>query len=210
MFHIYTAGRGGRKLDDVRDKYQKACRKLHLTHNEYVLSISEAVEVEKDFRTIILPGLLDHQQMVQENFIQLWKNLLQDASQCGDFTAQNFYEIQKRIDNVMHNINPNGEYREFMEKQKTVSVSPLQFQFDESLIEDVPGKLQSSTLAVDNLTIDWLRTRLLELELAVKDCQEKQMKALECNSSGSIIVANGNQNSMIFTNTISSQKENQK
>lgn len=66
------AGRGGRKLDDVRDKYQKACRKLHLAHNEYVLLISEASEVETDFRTILLPGLLEHQQSIQEEFIIVW------------------------------------------------------------------------------------------------------------------------------------------
>lgn len=68
----FLAGRGGRKLDDVRDKYQKACRKLHLAHNEYVLLISEASEVETDFRTILLPGLLEHQQSVQEEFIIVW------------------------------------------------------------------------------------------------------------------------------------------
>jgi tyrosine-protein kinase Fer len=67
-----TGGRGGRKLDDVRDKYQKACRKLHLAHNEYVLLINEATEVEKDFRTILLPGLLEHQQTLQEGFILTW------------------------------------------------------------------------------------------------------------------------------------------
>lgn len=66
------AGRGGRKLDDVRDKYQKACRKLHLAHNEYVLLISEASEVETDFRTILVPGLLEHQQSIQEEFIIVW------------------------------------------------------------------------------------------------------------------------------------------
>lgn len=66
------AGRGGRKLDDVRDKYQKACRKLHLAHNEYVLLISEASEMEVDFRTILLPGLLEHQQSIQEDFIIIW------------------------------------------------------------------------------------------------------------------------------------------
>jgi hypothetical protein len=67
-----TAGRAGRKLDDVRDKYQKACRKLHLAHNEYVLLIHEATEVEKDYRTILLPSLLENHQTQQENFITTW------------------------------------------------------------------------------------------------------------------------------------------
>lgn len=66
------AGRSGRKLDDVADKYKKACRKLHLSHNEYVLLINEAIEVEKDVRTILLPGLLEHQQTLQEGFILTW------------------------------------------------------------------------------------------------------------------------------------------
>lgn len=69
---LITAGRAGRKLDDVRDKYQKACRKLHLAHNEYVLLLHEATEVEKDYRTILLPTLLAHQQTDQEQFITIW------------------------------------------------------------------------------------------------------------------------------------------
>lgn len=63
-------------MDEVRDKYQKGCRKLHLTHNEYVLLLCEATEFEKDFRTVLLPGLLEHQQSVQENFIQAWYVLI--------------------------------------------------------------------------------------------------------------------------------------
>ena len=31
-------------------------RKLHQTHNDYVLLISEAAEFERDMRTILLPG----------------------------------------------------------------------------------------------------------------------------------------------------------
>lgn len=76
IFHIFCfsceAGRSGRKLDDVRDKYQKACRKLHLIHNEYVLLIHEATEVEKDYRTVLLPCLLANQQALQEQLNEQW------------------------------------------------------------------------------------------------------------------------------------------
>lgn len=34
--------------------------------------LNEAVEVEKDIRTILLPSLLEHQQNLQENFINQW------------------------------------------------------------------------------------------------------------------------------------------
>ncbi|KRF99341.1 uncharacterized protein Dwil_GK11727, isoform C [Drosophila willistoni] len=206
--YIKAPGRSGRKLDDVRDKYQKACRKLHLTHNEYVLSITEAIEVEKDFRTVLLPGLLEHQQSVQESFILLWRNILQEAAQHGDLTSEKYTEIQQRINTVISNINPAEEYGEFTEKHKTSPTTPLLFQFDETLIEDIPGKLQSSTLTVDNLTVDWLRTRLLDLEASVKDCQEKQLKMIEHVNGGSpkangSIISNGSNTS----NGIQSNKD---
>lgn len=55
------------------------------------------------------------------------------------------------------------------------------------------GKLQPNTLAVDNLTIDWLRSRLSELETSVKECQEKQSKlTLENGTPTTPILTNGN------------------
>lgn len=115
---VHLAGRGGRKLDDVRDKYQKACRKLHLAHNEYVLLLSEAAEMEKDFRTILLPGLLEHQQQQQEEFITVWKGIVLEAASVGDWTAFKFKDIQRRIDTSLQNVNPAEEYREFTERNK--------------------------------------------------------------------------------------------
>uniref|UniRef100_A0A182MRX8 non-specific protein-tyrosine kinase n=1 Tax=Anopheles culicifacies TaxID=139723 RepID=A0A182MRX8_9DIPT len=173
--HI-KSGRSGRKLDDVIDKYQKACRKLHQAHNEYVLLITEAVEVEKDFRTILLPGLLEHQQSLQEGFIQAWSNLLQEIAKLSDMTSEKFVDIQQRIESSIAGINSTEEYREFTEKHKTSPTAPVIFQFDESLVEDSLGKLQANTLTVDNLTVDWLRGRQTELESTIKDLQDRQSK----------------------------------
>ncbi|XP_035902097.1 tyrosine-protein kinase Fer isoform X6 [Anopheles stephensi] len=173
--HI-KSGRSGRKLDDVIDKYQKACRKLHQAHNEYVLLITEAVEVEKDFRTILLPGLLEHQQSLQEGFIQAWSNLLQEIAKLSDMTSEKYVDIQQRIECSIAGINSTEEYREFTEKHKTSPTAPVIFQFDETLVEDSLGKLQANTLTVDNLTVDWLRGRQTELEGTIKDLQDRQHK----------------------------------
>lgn len=60
---------------------------------------------------------------------------------------------------------------------RTSPAVPIVFQFDEALIEDgTLGKLQPSSLTVDNLTVDWLRTRLTELEGNIRDTQDKQTK----------------------------------
>lgn len=193
--HYIKSGRGGRKLDDVRDKYQKACRKLHLAHNEYVLIISEAIEVEKDFRTCLLPGLLEHQQSLQESFVHTWRNIIQEAVHGGDLTSDKFRDIQKRIESCVQHVNPAEEYREFTEKHKTSPTAPIVFKFDETLIEDSLRKLQANTLTVDNLTVDWLRSRLNELETSVRECQEKQSKlALESGGAATtptLSISNG-------------------
>lgn len=66
---------------------------------------------------------------------------------------------------------------------RTSPAAPIVFQFDITLIEDTLGnKLQPNALTVDNLTVDWLRSRLNDLETSIKECQDKQAK-LDCNGS---------------------------
>ena len=79
---IYFQGKMGKRLEDCKERYQKSCRKLHATHNEYVLMLSEASEFERDLRTILLPGLLEYQQAVQEDMIDKWKLILSEATNC--------------------------------------------------------------------------------------------------------------------------------
>ena len=57
---------------------------------------------------------------------------------------------------------------------RTNPPSPVPFTFDDSLVEDTSGKLLPSQLTVDNLTIEWLRAKLTELENNVKEVQERQ------------------------------------
>ena len=86
----YTKGKMGKRLEDCKERYQKACRKLHHTHNEYLLLLSEACEFERDLRTILLPGLLEYQQAVQEDMIDKWKLILQEAVNCCNRCSNNF------------------------------------------------------------------------------------------------------------------------
>ena len=54
---------------------------------------------------------------------------------------------------------------------RTRPASPIRFTFDENLVDDTSGKLLPNKLTVDNLTIDWLRNRLTELEASLKTTQ---------------------------------------
>ncbi|XP_035739804.1 tyrosine-protein kinase Fer-like isoform X2 [Vespa mandarinia] len=172
--HYIKSGRGGRKLDEVREKYQKACRKLHLTHNEYVLLLGAVTECEHDLRTCYLPSLLRRQQAIHQEFITSWKGILHDIVKYSDFTTDKFLEIHARMQNAVDTVKPIEEYRDFIGKHKTRAVSPIRFTFDENLVDDTSGKLLPNKLTVDNLTIDWLRSRLTELETSLKATQQNR------------------------------------
>lgn len=172
--HYVKSGRGGRKLDEVREKYQKACRKLHLTHNEYVLLLGAVTECENDLRTCYLPSLLNRQQTIHQEFISSWKLIMQDVVKYSDFTTDKFLEIHTRMRKVIDTIKPIDEYKDFVGKHGTRPASPIRFTFDENLVEDTSGKLLPNKLTVDNLTIDWLRNRLSELEVSLKTTQHSR------------------------------------
>lgn len=74
----------------------------------------------------------------------------------------------------------------FLVYYRTTPTEPVKFIFDESLVEDSAGKLLPNHLAVDNLTIEWLRTKLSDLETSIRENQEKRNQ-LTSNES----IANG-------------------
>ncbi|XP_072929318.1 tyrosine-protein kinase Fer isoform X6 [Epargyreus clarus] len=178
--------RGGRKLDETRDKYGKACRRLHRAHNEYVLLLAEATECERALRTAALPALLDQQRRQGEATATSWKGILLEVVQRSDFSTDKFKEIQSKIELTVQNLRPHEEYKEFIDKYKSPPSTPVPFTFDESLVEDTSGKLQPNQLTVDNLTVEWLKEKLTELESTLQDNREKQT-ALQ----GPEIIGNG-------------------
>ena len=52
-------------------------------------------------------------------------------------------------------------------------VEVSEFSFDSSLVEDTSGKLLANTLAVDNLTVEWVRGKLAEVEPRLREAQER-------------------------------------
>jgi len=56
---------------------------------------------------------------------------------------------------------------------RTIPKAQQKFLFDETLTEDSSGKLQPNVIAVDNLTLDWLKSKIVELENEQKDLQNK-------------------------------------
>ncbi|XP_045535384.1 tyrosine-protein kinase Fer isoform X2 [Papilio machaon] len=187
--------RGGRKLDETRDKYSKACRRLHRAHNEYVLLLAEATECERALRTAALPSLLDQQKRQGEATAATWKAILLEVVQRSDFSTDKFREITSKVETTIQNLKPQDEYKEFMEKYKSPPSTPITFTFDESLVEDTSGKLQPNQLTVDNLTVEWLKEKLTELESSLQDNREKQTALHGPEIIGNGICKNNNSSS---------------
>ncbi|XP_076672731.1 tyrosine-protein kinase Fer isoform X3 [Andrena cerasifolii] len=175
--YYVKSGRVGKKLDEVRERYQNACRRVHHTHNEYVLLLGAVTECEHDLRTCYLPSLLHRQQAIHQDFITSWKTILQDMVKYSDFTTDKFQEVHLRMQEAVDSVKPVEEYRDFVGKHRTRPASPIRFVFDENLIDDTSGKLLPNKLTVDNLTIDWLRNQLTELEISLKKVQQSRQNS---------------------------------
>lgn len=74
---------------------------------------------------------------------------------------------------------------------RTTPSEPTKFVFDESLVEESAGKLLPNHLTVDNLTVEWLRNKLSELETSIKENQEKRFLLNPSSNDG---VVNGKTN----------------
>ncbi|CAB4056342.1 FER [Lepeophtheirus salmonis] len=130
-----------KRLDEIKDKFLKTTKKLQSTHNEYVLLLSEASEFERDMRTILLPGLLDHQQSIQEGFVEKMKIILTDLQRFTNNTNKKCSEMQYRIEKAIGSIKSSDEYVKFIESNKTTPLPATHFKFDENIlgqIEDIP------------------------------------------------------------------------
>lgn len=79
---------------------------------------------------------------------------------------------------------------------------PVLIQFDPSLSEDTLGnKLQPNSLTVDNLTVDWLRTRLTDIETAIKECQDKQSRLIATDPTSTSVASGAGNTSNGSLNT---------
>lgn len=122
--------------------------------------------------------------------------MLNDVAKSGDYTSAENSNIQQHISNSINSIIPTDEYKDFADKYKSL---PVIFRFDDNPNEENFGKLQPNQLTIDNLTIDSLRQRIVDLEQQIKECQEKQQK-ISTENNGRISSANST-NSILTTNS---------
>ena len=53
-----TKGSHKKTEEAIKEKFQRAVKRLHIAHNDYILLLLETADYERDFRTVLLPGTL--------------------------------------------------------------------------------------------------------------------------------------------------------
>jgi len=180
-------GKGSKRIEEFKDRYLKACKKMHNVHNEYILLLCEAAEFERDMRTILLPGLLEHQQAIHEDSTDRWKMILQDIYRCTNMASPKCQDLQSKIEKSINGIKSSEEYSEFIERNKTSPPKPISFKFDQNLINDnSQSKLKPNEIIVDDLTVDSLRLKLKENEAILKETKnqikDKQTQVIQLDT----------------------------
>uniref|UniRef100_A0A6A7G3S7 Tyrosine-protein kinase n=1 Tax=Hirondellea gigas TaxID=1518452 RepID=A0A6A7G3S7_9CRUS len=160
----YLKGKPGRKLEELKERYQKSCRKLHQLHNDYVLLLCEASDYERDYRTVLLPGLLEYQQTVQEDMVTKWSNILKEVCELTDSSRGRYCQLQQQVAAAVDTISPAAEYHSFIDTNRSMPPDSITFEFCRELLGDGVGSLQAGQLAVDSLTVEALKQRLASLE----------------------------------------------
>ena len=90
-------------------------------------------------------------------------------SRCTNLSNAKCQESQGKIEKSVNAIKSSEEYSEFIDRNKTSPPKPIIFKFDANLLENSGCKLKPNEIAVDEFTLDVLKTKLRENEADLKD-----------------------------------------
>ncbi|XP_022100486.1 tyrosine-protein kinase Fer-like isoform X2 [Acanthaster planci] len=141
-------------IEKAKERFKKTVLKLHVAHNEYVLSLKAATLHQEHYRTSILPRLLECLQQSQESQIAQVKQTMSELSNLSSTCTGDFVASQNAIMRSIAELRPDIEYSNFVENHKVESPAREYFEFDASIMEEFSDGLEANTIVVDNLTLE--------------------------------------------------------
>ena len=70
-----SKGTSKKSEEVIKEKFQRAVKRLHIAHNDYVLHLLESADYERDFRTVLLPGrICFHVWFLKTNIAPICRN----------------------------------------------------------------------------------------------------------------------------------------
>lgn len=126
---------------------------------------------------ICLLGLLEFQQAVQEDILLQCRTVIEEISQYSDFSSEPFKVIFKMLQTRVNEIQPEAEFKEFIDKHKSAPVAAQPPIFDAKLSalqeNNHSYPLRPDRVTVDDLTLEALKQKLRSLEQRLSAAQSE-------------------------------------
>lgn len=129
------------------------------------------------FAFVYFTGLLEFQQVVQEDILHQCHTVIEEISQYSDFSSEPFKLLFKMLQSRVEEITAENEFKEFIEKNKSapIAAQPPIFDAKLSALQDNnhSNPLRPDRVAVDDLTLEALKQKLRLLEQRLSSVQSE-------------------------------------
>ncbi|XP_016307798.1 tyrosine-protein kinase Fes/Fps-like [Sinocyclocheilus anshuiensis] len=147
----------------AKERYIKATLKLQEHHNEYVLSVKAAQVHHQLHYGQSQPALLGALQTLQEEMVLILKEILQEYFDLSSLLHDEVVSVHAEMTNALKAIQPQTEYENFIQQNRSRGEVPACVEFDSSLLEEAEG-LKPEDLQLNELTVEGIQHRLTTVE----------------------------------------------
>uniref|UniRef100_A0A8C2C106 Tyrosine-protein kinase n=1 Tax=Cyprinus carpio TaxID=7962 RepID=A0A8C2C106_CYPCA len=159
----YQEASKDKEREKAKERYIKATLKLHEHHNEYVLSVKAAQVHHQLHYGQSQPALLGALQTLQEEMVLILKEILQEYFDLSSVLHDEVVSVHTEMANALKAIQPQREYENFIQQNRSRGEVPACVEFDGSLLEDAED-LKPEDLKLNELTVEGIQHRLTAVE----------------------------------------------
>uniref|UniRef100_A0A8C1GBU9 Tyrosine-protein kinase n=1 Tax=Cyprinus carpio TaxID=7962 RepID=A0A8C1GBU9_CYPCA len=159
----YQEASKDKEREKAKERYIKATLKLHEHHNEYVLSVKAAQVHHQLHYGQSQPALLGALQTLQEEMVLILKEILQEYFDLSSVLHDEVVSVHTEMANALKAIQPQREYENFIQQNRSRGEVPASVEFDGSLLEDAED-LKPEDLKLNELTVEGIQHRLTAVE----------------------------------------------
>uniref|UniRef100_A0A8C1GJF2 Tyrosine-protein kinase n=1 Tax=Cyprinus carpio TaxID=7962 RepID=A0A8C1GJF2_CYPCA len=152
----YQEASKDKEREKAKERYIKATLKLHEHHNEYVLSVKAAQVHHQLHYGQSQPALLGALQTLQEEMVLILKEILQEYFDLSSVLHDEVVSVHTEMANALKAIQPQREYENFIQQNRSRGEVPASVEFDGSLLEDAED-LKPEDLKLNELTVEGIQ-----------------------------------------------------
>ncbi|CAH3034749.1 unnamed protein product [Porites lobata] len=166
----------GKDWERSKDKYVKTTMKLHHNHNDYVLALKSGNCHQGFYNDVFVPTMLNSLQYLQEEYVEEWKDLLQDVFHLTNCCREEYMSSSQAVQASVTEVKRDQEYANFINKNRQNQKPALAFIFDPTLLQLTSTGVTADELVLNDLTMEKLEYRRNYLTKEIETI-EQQLEA---------------------------------